>query len=249
LQSRTTSPVRRRRPPREPGGRPDALIGRPARLPDAVGPIIPWGASIPSAPTENRVPLRSCDEVAMPCPGTNDSHLDRAFHPDPPRSPPAARDSLAPASPRWGGAPATARPPPLLMVAAVRTGPARARGEAGRPNRRDEGHRGGQARAGPSAPDPDRPRPASTPAPGSEPNGLTNGVGVAGPEPQIVGPSAAVGVAAEERPDVPPESGREGRDRRPAAGPGEGQVDEPVLLDVSSSVFAWRGRSLVASHR
>ena len=33
----------------------------------------------------------------MSCPGTNDSHLGRAFHPDPTPSPPAARDPLTPA--------------------------------------------------------------------------------------------------------------------------------------------------------
>src|SRR5262249_43146421 len=46
---------------------------------------------------------------------------------------------------------------------------------------------------------------------------------------QVVGPPAAVRVAAEGRPDVPRASGREGRPRRPAAGPAEGQVDEQVL--------------------
>ena len=59
--------------------------------------------------------------------------------------------------------------------------------------------------------------------------GVIDRVGVAGPEQQIVGPSAAVGVAAEERPDVPLESDREGRDRRPAAEPAEGQAEEEVL--------------------
>ena len=55
--------------------------------------------------------------------------------------------------------------------------------------------------------------------------GVVDRVGVAGPEQEIVGPSAAVGVAAEERSDVPAESDREGRDRRPAAEPAEGRVD------------------------
>ena len=59
--------------------------------------------------------------------------------------------------------------------------------------------------------------------------GVIDRVGVAGPEQQVVGPSAAVGIAAEERSDVPPETDREGRDRRPAAEPAEGQADENVL--------------------
>jgi hypothetical protein len=49
------------------------------------------------------------------------------------------------------------------------------------------------------------------------------------PSPLRAGPSAAVRVAAEEGPDVPPETGREGRPRRPAAGPSEGQVNQQVL--------------------
>jgi hypothetical protein len=59
--------------------------------------------------------------------------------------------------------------------------------------------------------------------------GVVDRVGVAGPEPQVVGPSASVSVVAEERTEVPPQSGREGRDRRPAAEPAEGEVDEQVL--------------------
>jgi hypothetical protein len=59
-------------------------------------------------------------------------------------------------------------------------------------------------------------------ADGTTPAGVVDGVGVAGPEEQLVGPAAAARVAAEEGPDVPLESDREGRDRRPASGPANG---------------------------
>jgi hypothetical protein len=59
--------------------------------------------------------------------------------------------------------------------------------------------------------------------------GVVDGFGVAGPEQPVVGPPAAVRVAAEERSDVPLQTDREGRHRRPAAEPSEGQVDQQVL--------------------
>ena len=55
--------------------------------------------------------------------------------------------------------------------------------------------------------------------------GVVDRFGVAGPEEQVVDPASAVGVAAEGRSAVPAETGREGRHRRPEAGPVEGQVD------------------------
>ena len=58
--------------------------------------------------------------------------------------------------------------------------------------------------------------------------GVVDRVGVAGPGQPVVGPPAAVRIPAEEGPDVPLESGREGRHRRPSAEPAEGQVDEQV---------------------
>ena len=79
--------------------------------------------------------------------------------------------------------------------------------------------------------------------------GVVDGVGVAGPEQQVVGPPAAVGVATEERPDVPAEPDRQGRDRRPAAGPAEGQVAirlQPRPLVVLTTT-TWRPRLSRAS--
>ncbi len=59
--------------------------------------------------------------------------------------------------------------------------------------------------------------------------GVVDGLGVAGPEEPVVGQSAGVCVAAEERPDITPETEREGRDRRTSPESPEGQVDEQVF--------------------
>jgi hypothetical protein len=65
-------------------------------------------------------------------------------------------------------------------------------------------------------------------ADGRAATGVVDRPGVAGPEQQVVGPSTAVRVAAEERPDVPPESDREGRRRRLSVGTAAGQLDDRV---------------------
>ncbi len=59
--------------------------------------------------------------------------------------------------------------------------------------------------------------------------GVIDGRGVAGLVPPLVGQAAGVGIAAEEGPDVPLESDRQGRYRRTAPEPAQGQVDEQVL--------------------
>ena len=66
-------------------------------------------------------------------------------------------------------------------------------------------------------------------ADGRPPAGFVDGLGVAGPEEQIIGQAAGVRVAAEEGADVPLEADRKGRDRRTAAESPEGQVDEQVF--------------------
>jgi hypothetical protein len=66
-------------------------------------------------------------------------------------------------------------------------------------------------------------------ADGRPPAGLVDGLGAPGPEEQIIGQTAGVGVAAEERADVALEADRKCRDRRTAAESSEGQIHKQVF--------------------